>query len=80
MKFIAENSLEILIKAIKLAGADRIDSIEVSMRDLIIMVEHIEDLEADVEALIDSKHKLSISLANSELRSLERPIKLDIYS
>ena len=83
---IAKDSIEDLIKAIRLAGEDGLESVEVSMDDLLIMAEHIEDLQADCNfyeerclTLQEKNKMLNISLARCELETLNKAVRLDYY-
>ena len=87
VKFLANDELAVLLKAIELAGEDEVESVEININDLLIMSEHISELEYETECLqvdintLESKNRcLNISLAKNQVESLERPVKLDIYS
>ena len=67
-----------LIKAVRLANLDGLKSIEISMKDLVSLVNKIQD-DTRVKRLEKEVNRLNISLAKSELKHLDRPISLDFY-
>ena len=79
-------NLDLLLKAIDLAAADGLKTVEITMYDLLMLKEHIQNLdyelgeiEKDNLILIEKIKMLNISLAKSELTHLDKPIKLDYY-
>ena len=87
MKNLTEDSLDLLFKAIDLASDDNLETVEIAMHDLLILKEHIQDIdyelgEAEKDNLIlrDKLRFTQISLAKSEPSHLDRPIKLDYYA
>ena len=86
MKNLTEDSLDLLFKAIDLASDDNLETVEITMHDLLILKEHIQDIDyklGEIEKdnlLLRYKIKmLNISLGKSEISHLDRPIKLDYY-
>ena len=84
---IAENSITDLVKAIRMASKDGVKTVEVDMDDLLIMCEHLDDIQADSDyfenevSILQNKLRLAnISLAKAELKAIEKPIKLDAYA
>ena len=86
MRNLTEDNLDLLFKAINLASDDNLETVEITMQDLLMLKEHIQDIdyelgEAEKDNLIlrDKLRLTNISLAKSELSHLDRPIKLDYY-
>jgi len=86
MRNLTEDNLDLLFKAIDLASDDNLETVEITMHDLLILKEHIQDIdyelgeiEKDNLLLRDKLRLTNISLAKSELSHLDRPIKLDYY-
>ena len=87
MKNLTEDSLDLLFKAIDLASDDNLETVEIAMHDLLILKEHIQDLDFELGLakksnliLAEQIKVLNISLSKSELSHLDRPIKLDYYA
>ena len=87
MKNLTDDNLDLLFKAIDLASNDNLETVEITMHDLLILKEHIQDLDYELglaeksNLILAEKIKmLNISLAKSELTHLDRPIKLDYYA
>jgi hypothetical protein len=86
-KMIAKVSITDLVKAIRMASEDGVKTVEVDMDDLLIMCEHLDDIQADSDyfenevLILQNKLRLAnISLAKAELKAIEKPIKLDAYA
>jgi len=80
-------NLDLLLKAIDLAAADGLKTVEITMYDLLMLKEHIQNLDYELGEIKNDnlllRYKLrlaNISLAKSELSHLKRPIKLDYYA
>ena len=87
MKNLTEDSLDLLFKAIDLASDDNLETVEIAMHDLLILKEHIQDIDYELGEIekdnLILRYRLrltNISLAKSELSRLGRPIKLDYYA
>ena len=87
VKFLANDELAVLLKAIGLAGEDEVESVEININDLLIMSEHITELEqtidvleVDLDSLKGKNRCLNISLAKNQVEALDRAVRLDIYS
>ncbi len=71
--------IDLLMKAINLADFDNIKEIEVTMKDLRVLTDHIRSQKLAIAVLQDKNNRLDMSLAQSELNSIEKPIKLSVY-
>ena len=87
MKNLTDDNLDLLFKAIDLASDDNLETVEITMHDLSLLKEHIQDIDYELglaendNLILREKIKmLNISLAKSELTHLDRPIKLDYYA
>ena len=71
-----KRDVDILCEAINLAHYDKLESVEVSIRDLMVLRNEILVNNPIVEGM---KKELKIIKANLTLKSLEKPTKLDTY-
>jgi len=67
------------MKAINLADFDNLKEVEITMKDLRVLTDHIRSQKLAIAVLQDKNNRLDISLAQSELKSIEKPIKLSVY-
>ena len=71
--------IDLLMKAINLADFDNLKEVEITMKDLRVLTDHIRSQKLAIAVLQDKNNRLDISLAQSELKSIEKPIKLSVY-
>ena len=71
-----KTKLNNLLQAINLASYDGVDSLEVSLNDLLLLRETILNQEERLKKEERDKHILNSKLA---LKDLERPLKLKTY-
>ncbi len=71
--------MNLLMKAINLADLDNLKEVEITMKDLRVLTDHIRSQKLAIAVLQDKNNRLDISLAQSELKSIEKPIKLSVY-
>ena len=68
--------VDVIIGGVKFAHLDNLDSVEVSLDDLLVLVKEIELQRMHVEsARVDKLH----AIAKLNLIELEKPIRLDYY-
>ena len=69
--------LNTIIQAIRLAHLDNLNSVEVLLEDLLVLIKEIELQQTYIKSA--NKEKL-YAITKLNLIELEKPIKLDIYT
>ena len=74
-----KKDIDVICQAIRLADLDGLKSLEIGMEDLRVMMSYMSSLEDDLESFEYKVRMINLSLAKSELRSIEKCATLDMY-